>query len=211
MLLPQEKHSSSSRESQEGRPGQAAAIEGSFWLTFGRSRRGCEAKSNRNKTGSGPEEVHSYSRKGAYQMQLTGLSPTPRGQVPAGQRESCLLQPNRRSTWGRDLPNLLTGFVHLQWTQPLQTGGLHVCLSGAQPAPPWGHGQISSICSPGHLLKLLCAQAKFIFIFESCLNLPRGVTCLAAAQKPHWFVSLVTGEEKAEQRPLLASFGKIHW
>lgn len=43
------------------------------------------------------------------------------------------------------------------------------------------------------------------------LNLPRGVACLAAAGKPHWFMSLVTGEEKAGERPLLASFGKIHW
>lgn len=53
---PRETHTSSS-EFQEPRHGQATAVEGSFPLAFGRSRRGCEAKGNRSKNESRPEEV----------------------------------------------------------------------------------------------------------------------------------------------------------
>lgn len=59
---PREMHTSSG-EFQERRHGQAAAVEGSFWLAFGRSRRGCEAKGNRNKNESRPEEVPSTGGK----------------------------------------------------------------------------------------------------------------------------------------------------
>lgn len=57
---------------------------------------------------------------------------------------------------------------------------------------------------------VLCASKIHIHL-RKLLNLPRGTACLAAAQKPHWFMSLVTGEEKAEQRGLLTNFGKLHW